>query len=312
MPRWLKALVACALLGALALGVDWRSIPAQLAVLDWRLALLGLAVVLLELPANASKWSFSLRLHGLAFGWVYLWRTGCFGFFFNNFLPSAIGGDVYRVYRTMAPGAARSPAVSAVLVERAVGLAAMLCNGAVGALLLVHTSPLARAYLGLAAAGAGVAAAFAICLKLGWFDRAGALLGRLAFLKPVQANLRRIARPSRAWALLIAGSFVFQFLATAVVYLAFASVGADLSIAAAALVTAAAGIAAVLPISISGIGVVEGSIAGTAVALGAGYDAAVLAAIVVRLQALAVGAACGLLYLTESGGRPPPGEQRLA
>ncbi len=310
MPRWLKAIVAVVLLAALALGVDWGSVPAQLAALDWRIGLFGVLVIALELFVNASKWSWSLRLHGLSFPWLYLFRTGCFGFFFNNFLPSAIGGDVYRVYRTMAPGTERSRAVSAVIVERIVGLAAMLLNGVLGALLLLRTSDLARAYLVLAGAGALAVLVLAVLLKLGWLDGAARRLERMAFLDPVRANLRRIAAPRREWAMLIATSFVFLFLATAGVSLAFAGIGSEISVAAAALVTAAAGVASVLPISISGIGVVEGSIAGTAVALGADYDSAVLAAIVVRLQALAVGAGCGLLYLTERGGRvSPPGTE---
>src|SRR5690606_41154889 len=89
-----------------------------------------------------------------------------------------------------------------------------------------------------------------------------------------------------------------------------AAAGSPVSIAAAAVVTAAAGIAAVLPISISGLGVVEGSIVGAAVAVGADYDAAVLAALLVRLLSLAVGAGCGLLYLVDRGREqePPPAE----
>lgn len=305
MPRWLKGLVALLLLAGLAMGLDWQALPGQLTALDWRLGVLGLAAIALELPVNASKWAAALKLHGLVFPWPYLFRTGCYGFFFNNFLPSAIGGDVYRIYRTLPPDGERSRAVSAVLVERVIGLAALLCNGALGAVFLLSTSDLARAYLALAGAGLGGVLLIGALLKLGLLDGLRARLGRIAFLEPVRTNLRRIARPHREWARLLFASFVFQFLATAVVYFAFAGANAEISIAAAALVTAAAGIASVLPISISGIGIVEGSIAGTAVALGAGYDSAVLAAIVVRLQALAIGAACGLLYMTERGARLP-------
>jgi uncharacterized membrane protein YbhN (UPF0104 family) len=100
---------------------------------------------------------------------------------------------------------------------------------------------------------------------------------------------------------------VFQLLAAACVYLAFRGIGEGVSVPAALLITAAAGIASVLPISISGIGVVEGSIAGTAVALGVSYEGGVLAAIVVRLTVLPVSAACGLLYLTERAPVPVRG-----
>jgi uncharacterized membrane protein YbhN (UPF0104 family) len=78
-------------------------------------------------------------------------------------------------------------------------------------------------------------------------------------------------------------------------------VGDDLTISGALLITVAAGFAAVLPISISGIGVVEGSIVGAGVALGIDYDAAFLAAIVLRGLSLATSLVCGVVYAVEGG-----------
>lgn len=312
MPRALKVAVACALLGALALGVDWETIPGQLAQLDWRFATLGLCLVALEMVVNAWKWSYSLRLHDLRFPWHYLFRTGCFGYFFNNFLPSAIGGDVYRIYRTMTPDVARSSAISAVFVERAVGFGAMLLIGAIGALLLAETSALARWYLAVAGLGMAAALMVSIMLALGWLDHVRALMGRVAWLNPVSDNLQRVLRSRVEWVGLLASSFAFQILAIGVVWLSFAAIGHEISVAAASVITAAAGIASVLPISISGLGVVEGSIAGTAVAVGVDYDSALLAAITVRMLGLMIGAACGLLYLSESGtGRLPPSPKAI-
>ena len=307
MPRWLKILVACLLLAALATGIDWHALPQHLARIDWRMGALALLAIVAELLVNASKWSWSLRLHDLRFPWIYLLRTGCYAYFFNNFLPSAIGGDVYRIYRTLPADGERSRAVSAVFVERVVGLAVMLFNGLVGALLLFEAYELARVYLVLAGLGTVTVLAAGVMLRLGWFNRLGSGLSRFKWLDPVRSNLQRIARARAEWVPLVVTSFLFQLLAVAVVWLAFAGIGAPVSVAAALLITAAAGIASVLPISISGIGVVEGSIAGTAVALGVEYDSALLAAIVVRLLVLPVSAACGLLYLTErSGDRATP------
>jgi uncharacterized protein (TIRG00374 family) len=303
LSRPLKIVIACALLAALAWGVDWHDMPAHLARLDWTLGGLAVLAVVLEMPVNAWKWWWSLRLHDLRYPWVYLFRTSCFGFFFNNFLPSGIGGDVYRVVRTAGREGERSRAVSAVLVERIVGLAAMLCNGLIGAVLLMDTYELARWYVHVAAIGAIAFVVFAALLYFGVLQGVKRRLMSIRFLEPVWDNLRRIGRPRAEWLPLIASSFLFQLLAAACLYLSFAGTGATISVPAALLITAAAGIASVLPISISGIGVVEGSIAGTAVALGANYDGAVLAAIIVRLVTLPVSAACGLLYLTESDNR---------
>jgi len=304
IPRWIKIVVACALLGALALGVDWQTLPEYLARLDWALGALAVAIVAAEMPVNAWKWGWSLRLHDLRFPWVYLFRTTCFGFFFNNFLPSAIGGDVYRIVRTVGAGAERSRAISAVLVERIVGLSAMLLNGLIGALVLFDQHELAAWYVRLAAVGLAGALVAGALVWMGLFDAVMRRLERIKFLAPVWENVRRIARLRVEWLPLIAMSFVFQFLAAACLYVAFLGIGEPVSVPAALLITAAAGIASVLPISISGIGVVEGSIAGTAVALGVSYEGGVLAAIIIRLVVLPVSAACGLLYLTERAPLP--------
>jgi glycosyltransferase 2 family protein len=300
VPRWAKVVVACVLLAVLALGVDWSELPEHLLKLDWRLGFFAMLVVAAELPVNATKWGWSLRLHDVRFPWLYLFRTGCFGFFFNNFLPSAIGGDVYRILRTAgAVESGRSRAVSAVLVERVIGLIAMLLNGLAGALLLMKSHALAAWYVELAVAGIGGSLIVGGLVWAGLFRGLQQRLASVAFLAPVWANLRRIGRPRFEWLPLIAASFLFQFMAAAVVYLAFWGIGESVPVSAALLITAAAGIASVLPISISGIGVVEGSIAGAALALGVSYEGGVLAAIVIRLVVLPVSAACGLLYLTE-------------
>jgi uncharacterized membrane protein YbhN (UPF0104 family) len=304
VPRWAKILVACLLLAALAWGVDWRELPAHLTRLNWALGFAAVVVVAAELPVNAWKWWWSLRLHDLRFPWLYLFRTSCFGYFFNNFLPSAIGGDVYRIVRTAGVESERSGAISAVLVERLVGLAVMLFNGFLGALLLMDAYALAEWYVHLSLLGFAGVLVIGGLVWAGLFDGIQRKLAGVAFLQPVWANLARIGRRRYEWLPLIATSFLFQILAATVVYLAFAGIGENVSFSAALLITAAAGIASVLPISISGIGVVEGSIAGTAVALGASYEGAVLAAIIVRIVVLPVSAACGLLYLTERSPQP--------
>jgi glycosyltransferase 2 family protein len=294
MPNWLKVCVAGALLVALAAGVDWQSLPDRLEQLRWWPFGLAIIITALQMPVNASKWFWSLRLHDVELRWRFLLRASCTAYFLNNFLPSAIGGDVYRVYRTVPPDGEKTRPISAVLVERAVGLGVMLANGAIGALFLSADSPLARSYLTVVAIGA-VGALIALP-----FARR---FGRIKKLAPLVANVRRIAKPRSEWIWLLATSFLFQLAAAAVLYLAFFAVASEISIAAALLITAAAGIASVLPISISGIGVVEGAIAGTAVAVGVPYDLAVLAAITIRLVVIPVSAACGLVYLLDDGER---------
>ena len=168
-------------------------------------------------------------------------------------------------------GCATSRAVSAVVLERLVGLSVLLLNGLVGALLLAESNSLARVYL-IWCLGGLVVATLAVALVVAGRSEVASAIASSRFLQPVIANLRRIARRHPACVSLIVYSVAFQIVAATVTLAAFRAVGADLTISRALLITAAAGLAAVLPISISGIGVVEGSIVGAGVALRIDYD----------------------------------------
>jgi glycosyltransferase 2 family protein len=301
IPRWSRAGVALLLLAVLALNLEWSALYAGFQRLDWPLVAVAAALYPIAMLLNAAKWSAALRLHDLSFRFGYLLRTGCIGFFVNNFLPSAIGGDVYRIYRSSMEGAT-SQAVSAVVVERLVGLAVLLLNGLVGAALLFDSSSLARVYLTWCLAGLGVAALFAALLAV-CHKTLASRVASARRLQPVVANFQRIARRHAAWVPLILFSVAFQLASAVATLVAFLAVGADVTVSAALLITVAAGLAAVLPISISGIGVVEGSIVGAGVALGVDYDSAFLAALLLRGLSLATSLGCGIVYVFEGGRR---------
>jgi glycosyltransferase 2 family protein len=304
MPRWIKVIVAAALMVVLAITTDWSDLRAYAADVSWLIAAIAFLAIVLEMPVNATKWYWALRLHDQPFPWSYLFRIGCMSYFFNNFMPSAIGGDVYRVYRTWPTGGDKSFAVSAVVVERLLGVVILLANGFIGALfLLEHAIARTFATVALTATVAGL-----VCLPLFIrLQRNGALSRRFPRIASVEAMVGRILKLRSEWVWLLAASLVFQGLAAWVVYLCFAAVGSTIDVPTALLITAAAGLASVLPISISGLGVVEGSIAGTAVALGGDFEAAILGALLLRFVALAVSGACGLFCFVDDGVKIQPG-----
>jgi uncharacterized membrane protein YbhN (UPF0104 family) len=300
--KWVRACVGIGLLALLLSQLEWSELAVQLDNVSW--PLVGVAALLYPtaLLINAAKWSAALRLHDLSFRFGRLLRISCIGFFVNNLLPSAIGGDIYRVYRTSG-NAATSQAVSALLVERGVGLVAMLINGLIGAILLAQTSELARIYVAWCLGAFAAAAVVVVLYGLGQ-HRLNSALEASPRLRPISMNIKRIARVHPAWLALIGYSFGFQLLAAATILIAFAAVGAQLSVSGALLATVAAGLAAIVPISISGLGVVEGSIVAAGVALGVQYDAALLGALVLRGLSLICGLGCGIVYALDKS-EPP-------
>jgi uncharacterized protein (TIRG00374 family) len=225
MPRWIKVIVAVALMAFLAWSMDWGEIAAHSSDLDWLLVTIAFLAIVLEMPVNAVKWYWSLRLHDQAFPWRYLFRIGCMSFFFNNFMPSAIGGDVYRVYRTWPASGDKAFAVSSVFVERLVGVAILMMNGFVGALFLLEY-PLARTFVIVVLVASAIGL---VCLPLVLgMQRKGTLSRRFPKLAGIDAMLGRLLRVRREWAWLLLASCVFQALAAWVVYLCFAAVGSSI------------------------------------------------------------------------------------
>jgi glycosyltransferase 2 family protein len=306
--RWsllLRALCAIALVALLVFGIDWHSLPYQLSHVSWPPALLAMAGLGAHFIVSPWKWQQALRMHRLEFSLSYLLRANGTGFFLNNFFPSAIGGDAYRVFRTLPSDGQRPRALSAVIVERLVGFAALLFLGGIGALLWFSESAVARTYLALISAGAVLSAILGAALYRGWFKRLTDRVRHRAAFEAVRYNIEYLLRGGRFWISLIAISLLFQLIAIANVYLLFQALGTPVSLPACALIGAVSMLAAILPISINGIGVFEGSFAGTAVALGVPYEPALAVALLIRLLVLPPSLVFGALYVLK-GDAPVP------
>src|SRR6185369_2965022 len=89
----LRSLCAAALIALLTFGVDWHDLAGHFATLRWAPAFLAILALASHFLVSPWKWQQSLRMHRLEFDLPYLIRAYGTGFFLNNFLPSAIGGD---------------------------------------------------------------------------------------------------------------------------------------------------------------------------------------------------------------------------
>jgi uncharacterized protein (TIRG00374 family) len=299
--RFLKLAVAGILIVVLLRGFDFSEAAALISRLHWWALAIALLAMIGEMLLSAWKWSRALTMHGMEFPYGYLLRTCCTGYFFNNFLPTSIGGDAYRVLRTLPTDGYRSRAVSAVLVDRVIGIGALLSLGAVGAV-VVRDIQVAHAYLILYTLAVAAGLVLIAAMYFGWFR---ALTERLRHLKAVDAiehNLDRLSKARAGWVQQIVLSVAFQCSSIGIVYWLFMQTGDTVPFALCALIAAAAGTAALLPLSINGVGLMEGSFVAMAAAVGIDYDQALLVAVVRRLIMLTLSLLCGLVYLAE--GRP--------
>jgi uncharacterized membrane protein YbhN (UPF0104 family) len=155
--------VSAALLYFVLRSIDLPSFWERVKGMNPMWILLALAVYALQQSIGAWRWNRLLRAQHIEVEPRRLTESIWVSMFFNNFLPSNIGGDVVRIADTAPAAGSKTLATTVVLVDRALGLTALVIIASSGAfvasLLGVHV-PGAR-WLWLAA-GLGGAAAISV------------------------------------------------------------------------------------------------------------------------------------------------------
>jgi uncharacterized membrane protein YbhN (UPF0104 family) len=195
------------------------------------------------------KWIVLLRARDVDLPVARAVRAYCIGNLLSNVLPTAVGGDVYRVYRVQREANARAADVTmSVLYERATGYAAMTCIGALGA--AFHYD---HAAIGVLALGAGAAAALVLAYAL----------PRLPFPAVRDDHFIRNFLANRREAMIVYRMTVFslgiQALYISTIALAGRALGIDVSWWYWAFATWLVALALLLPITLGGLGVRESS-----------------------------------------------------
>ena len=123
---FLKASASLALLGLLFYRTDGGELKRLVASIDWRFLAGGLACVTAGLVLSSYKWQRILRVDGIRCSLSELVKLYLIGTFFNNFLPTSIGGDAVRAYYVSRDFGNPAAAVSSILTERVSGLAVLI------------------------------------------------------------------------------------------------------------------------------------------------------------------------------------------
>jgi uncharacterized membrane protein YbhN (UPF0104 family) len=205
------------------------------------------------------------------------------------------------VFKTMPRDGYRSRALAAVLIDRGAGFAALLTLGAGGAL-LNWNSNIAKAYLSIYGFGVAAGAIGLLGLNFAWFRPLTNKIRHLKAFDAIEHNVERLRKARADWVRQFGLSLAFQTTSVSLVYWLFLQTGPAVPFGQCALATAAAGMAALMPLSINGIGLMEGSFVAMSVALGVDYDHALLVAIVRRVMIAFLSLLCGIVYLAEGRG----------
>ncbi len=95
------------------------------------LLLLSFSLHVIGFIVSAFRWQVLLKAQGIKMGIPYLIESFSVSVFFNNLLPSTIGGDTIRAYDIWKKGYSKTESITVILVDRFLGLFALIVFAAV-------------------------------------------------------------------------------------------------------------------------------------------------------------------------------------
>lgn len=247
--------------------VDWRAFLAALAGADLTLVIMTLVLLIGQRFLMARKWAQLMRVHGVRLGLLDSWGVYCAGALAGSVLPASAGGDAVRVAWLWRRGIDAHQSAASVVVEKVLGALVGLAFAALGIVVLSHDIAAARdlgQWLPLVlAAGALIAALLVAALfhDPAWLHRLPFGNRVLALVERFRAALQRY-RSHPGVLLAFVGLTVVENLWTFVVtWVSALALGIDVSLLHIAAAIAVTFVITRLPISIDGIGVMEGTLA---------------------------------------------------
>jgi glycosyltransferase 2 family protein len=104
----------------------------------WWLAAAALAVMSIQGPLSAFRWRMLLAVQDVHITFRESLRLTYIGWFFNNWMPGATGGDFVKAYYITRETHKKTEAVTVVFLDRAIGLVAMCMMGAAAVTVSLH------------------------------------------------------------------------------------------------------------------------------------------------------------------------------
>ena len=137
----LKLAVSGALIWFLARSIDIPAAVDRITGLSWTALGAALLLFLCLVLNNTVRWGLVMRAINAPIGLIEVFRILYIGMFFNQTLPSSIGGDAVRVFLVHRAGKTLETAVNGILLERVVTLIGLIA-------LVVATQPILLSRIG--------------------------------------------------------------------------------------------------------------------------------------------------------------------
>lgn len=304
----LKVGVSLSLITFLLWHIDLNLAWGKIAGMPFEWLAAACTAMLLQCAVAAARWSRLCAATGLDLPFPIALRYLFVGMFFNQTLPSSVGGDVARIIMIQRMGISLGQAVSNVLLDRIFGLLGLVLIAAAG-LSTVYNLINPSVALGLSAVVGLLLAAIAMFSMLG--GALGIYLARIRFLAPFHrtgCDMRRVLSSPGAASVVIGYSLLSHVLMILMFWALAEGLGIGVPIMTIAALIPLSIVATMAPISIAGWGVREGAIVVLLGLVGVAAESALVLSLLAGIIITAMGLPGGLLWL---GNRKLAGEEKL-
>ncbi len=305
--RWLvtslKAAVTFSLIWYVLRGIQLEETARHLQGLSIGSLALVLALLALQGLIGAWRWTFVIGVFGWPLPFFTALRLFFEGLFFNQALPSTIGGDAVRMYRCNRAGMPVGAAVNGVLLDRVGGLSGLLVLVALSQPLAWQRLPDFGPRIALAAIlGTGVAAIAALLLMESLPER-WRRWRLVAGVADLSVGARRMYRSTAIVVPVLGLSLAVQIITVLAVFVLAHDLELPISFWDCLVLIPLVFLVATLPVSIAGWGVREGAMVTALGLLGVSASAAVTVSVILGLGLVAIGLIGGVVWLTRSDRR---------
>ncbi|MEE8352138.1 MAG: lysylphosphatidylglycerol synthase transmembrane domain-containing protein [Rhodospirillales bacterium] len=122
----LKFLVSGFLIWFLAQGIDLDDAYERLTQIDPGMLVAAMLVLLVQICIGGLRWGMTLRAIGAPFSLTKSIQLFYIGTFFSQVLPSSVGGDAVRMFKSYRAGLELRGAINGVILERVITVVALV------------------------------------------------------------------------------------------------------------------------------------------------------------------------------------------
>ena len=293
---WFRILVTISIFVIILRSIDMDQVWKTLRQARMDLLLAALLMQFISTSLSAYRWQ--LIMHNLNFGQSlsFYWRSYFKASFFNQGLPTSIGGDALKVLDVAGQGFRKRDALFGIMLDRVTGLAALMWLNLAAYLINPNLLPSPIYHLTLLLViGSLVGFAVVSYLKhLPWFEA----YPQLRIVKTISERLHQAFLNNRI--MLIGSSLLIPVLAMLSIFMTGSALGLRYNLVTYFIIVPPAILLTIIPVSLAGWGIREGTLVALFSLIGADKAIILAMSILYGLMQIIVSLPGFIIYL---GGR---------